>query len=64
MENKPITATEVEEEIKKLREEIHKSLEPFLNPIISKCVEVLVMNGHITDKEIEEIANYEISKKG
>lgn len=59
----PITATEIEEEYKKFGAAVHKALDPFLKHIITRCTEIMVREGHISDKQIEEIAHAEINAR-
>ena len=59
----PMTATEVEEACKEWGAKVRAAMEPFLMPILNRCIELMVINGQISDKQIEEIANDEIEKE-
>lgn len=60
IEGKQLTDTEIEEIYRQWGAEVHKVLEPFLKHIINRCVEVMVREGHISDKQIENIVEEKI----
>lgn len=51
--------TSIEEDLAK----IQGLMNEFLKPIINRCVEILVNQGHIKDSEIETIAIEETLKR-
>lgn len=59
----PMTATKVEEACKEWAAKVRAAMEPFLMPILNRCMELIVLNGQISNQQIEEIANDEIDKE-
>ncbi len=62
IEGKQLTATEIEELCRQWGKQVREKLDPFLGHIIDRCVKIMVDNGHISNEQIEKIANDEIVK--
>lgn len=60
---KKIKAAKIDKEIEEWAGKVREAMTPFIKPILDRCIELLAMQGIVTDEEIEKIANEEIEKR-